>query len=349
MWPTTRKTRSRSPPSSGWKLDGDAIVSVPIWTTTPWTLPASLAVSLGPDLDYVLVEGPAQKRQARAAGAGRGACDARPGALRHRHTGRARPHAKGIALDTLPLTHPFYPRDDSDACGRPCVGRGGHRRGAYGARSRQEDFVVAQAYGLIDTLSAAETQSGRWRGRYLPSTPAADGIELAGLHIWKANDAIVELLRARGVLLAFSRFEHSYPHCWRHKTPVAFRATPQWFISMEKAGLRDDALALNRIGREGGWFPDWGEVRIAGMIANRPGLVHLAPAHLGRADRLVRCTAKPVRRIRAAWSCCADCAARGKGWHRCLVRPSMRASCWVPRRIATRKSPTCSMSGLIPA
>ena len=99
------------------------------------------------------------------------------------------------------------------------------------------------------------------------STPAADGVELAGQHIWKANDAIVEVLRASGALLAFSKLEHSYPHCWRHKTPIAFRATPQWFISMEQANLRADALAAIDTVK---WYPEWGKARIAGMVEGRP-------------------------------------------------------------------------------
>src|SRR3546814_5090013 len=89
---------------------------------------------------------------------------------------------------------------------------------------------------------------------------------LAGTHIWKANDAIVEVLRGNGALLAFAKFEHSYPHCWRHKTPVAFRATPQWFISMEQANLRRDALEAIKGVK---WYPAWGEARLAGMIEGR--------------------------------------------------------------------------------
>jgi isoleucyl-tRNA synthetase len=249
---------------------GDAIVAVPIWTTTPWTLPASLAVSLGPELDYVLVEGPAR--------AGRRQLLVLAEALASRALARygiEQPvvlgHAKGIALDTLPLAHPFYPRPIPLLVGEHVSAEEGtgavHTAPGHG----QEDFAVSQRYGLMERYGAAEINPVDARGRYLPSTPAVDGVELAGQHIWKANDAIVELLRARGHLLAHAKMQHSYPHCWRHKTPVAFRATPQWFISMEQAGLRAGALeAIHRIGREGGWFPDWGEERIAGMIANRP-------------------------------------------------------------------------------
>ena len=96
----------------------------------------------------------------------------------------------------------------------------------------QEDFIVGQKYGL-DVLNPIDG-----RGIFLPSTEI-----FAGQYIWKANDTITALLAERGVLLASEKLTHSYPHCWRHKTPVAFRATPQWFISMEQAHLRRDALA----------------------------------------------------------------------------------------------------------
>ncbi|WP_017170759.1 isoleucine--tRNA ligase, partial [Xanthomonas phaseoli] len=96
--------------------------------------------------------------------------------------------------------------------------------------------------------------------------PLGDTV-LAGLHIWKANEVIIEALRETGVLLAASKMEHSYPHCWRHKTPIAFRATPQWFISMEQANLRADALkAIENVH----WYPSWGQARIAGMVDGRP-------------------------------------------------------------------------------
>jgi isoleucyl-tRNA synthetase len=120
----------------------------------------------------------------------------------------------------------------------------------------QEDFVVGQRYGL-EVLNPVDA-----RGVYLPSTEL-----FAGQFIWKANDSIVALLGERGVLLARETLVHSYPHCWRHKSPVAFRATPQWFISMEQANLRADALAAIEHVQ---WIPDWGQARIAGMVAGRP-------------------------------------------------------------------------------
>ncbi len=261
-------------------------VAMPIWTTTPWTLPASLAVSVGPDLDYVLVR--------RAERAGRNAPPA--GARRRRSPARrwrvtawtrvvALGHAKGSDLENVLLQHPFYAeRDIPVLVGDHVSAEDGtgmvHTAPGHG----QEDYAVGLKYGLTDRYSAAQLNPVDARGLYLPSTPPADGIVLAGLHIWKANEVLIDVIRASGHLLASHKLTHSYPHCWRHKTPVVFRATPQWFISMEQANLRADAL--REIGQVS-WVPEWGEARIYNMIEGRPDWTHLAPALLGRADRTV--------------------------------------------------------------
>ena len=99
-------------------------------------------------------------------------------------------------------------------------------------------------------------------GVYLPDTEL-----FAGQHVFKANDAVVEVLKEKGALLHHHAYEHSYPHCWRHKTPIIFRATPQWFVSMDQAGLR--AKALESI-KSVEWMPEWGQSRIEGMIEGRP-------------------------------------------------------------------------------
>ena len=248
-------------------VPADVEVALPIWTTTPWTLPASLAVSLGEDLDYVLVEGPARDGRRRwlvlAEALAQKALQ-RYGVTEVTVHGRA----KGAALEGLLLAHPFYAeRDIPVILGDHVSAEDGtgavHTAPGHG----QEDFAVGQKYGLIDKYTAAQMNPVDGRGVYLPSTPPAGDLALAGLHIWKANDAIVELLRGNGSLLAFFKLDHSYPHCWRHKTPVVFRATPQWFISMDRAHLRRDALAAIK---QVGWFPQWGEARIASMVEGRP-------------------------------------------------------------------------------
>jgi isoleucyl-tRNA synthetase len=250
----------------GVTVGADTVVAIPIWTTTPWTLPASLAVSLGPEFDYSLIEGPARAGRrvllvvasALADGcAKRYASDADGQAVVLGHP------AAGRVLENRLLQHPFYDfRQVPVLLGDHVSAEDGtgavHTAPGHGV----EDFAVGQKYGLIDKYSAAELNPVGGNGVYLPGTPLVEG-----QYIWKANDAIVELLAERGRLLASRSIQHSYPHCWRHKTPVAFRATPQWFISMEKAGLRADALAAIRDVR---WIPAWGEERITGMIAGRP-------------------------------------------------------------------------------
>ncbi|MFC5437911.1 isoleucine--tRNA ligase [Rhodanobacter umsongensis] len=239
---------------------GDAIAAVPIWTTTPWTLPESQAVSLGADLEYALIEGPARN--------GRRVLLVVAGALADKAAQRygigqatVLGHAEGRALEGLQLHHPFYPREVPVILGEHVSAEDGtgavHTSPDHGV----EDFVVAREYG-IGLLNYIEP-----RGTYRIDTPAADPLALGGMHIWKANDAIVDLLRQRGVLLAFAKIEHSYPNCWRHKTPVIYRTTPQWFISMEQASLRETALTSIKSVR---WVPGWGEERIAGMVAGRP-------------------------------------------------------------------------------
>jgi len=250
----------------GVSVDAGVVVAVPIWTTTPWTLPASLAVSLGPELDYSLIEGPARDGRRvllvvasaladRCAQRYASDLDGRAAALGHPAAGRV--------LENRLLQHPFYDfRQVPVLLGDHVSAEDGtgavHTAPGHGV----EDFAVGQKYGLIDKYSAAELNPVGGNGVYLPGTPLVEG-----QYIWKANAAIVELLAERGKLLASLKIQHSYPHCWRHKTPVAFRATPQWFISMEKAGLRADALAAIKDVR---WIPAWGEERITGMIAGRP-------------------------------------------------------------------------------
>jgi len=251
----------------GATLPAGAGVAIPIWTTTPWTLPASLAVSLGADIEYVLVEGPAHGGAPRWLVLAANLAEA---ALKRYGVDTVVEHGRvrGGALDGVVLAHPFYAGRDipvllgahvSEEDGTGAV----HTAPGHG----QEDFVVAQASGLVSRYTAAQVNPVDGRGVYLPTTPPAGDTVLAGMHIWKANDALVEVLRGNGTLLAFAKITHSYPHCWRHKTPVVFRATPQWFISMEKAGLRRDALAAIPGVT---WYPAWGEARIASMIAQRP-------------------------------------------------------------------------------
>ncbi len=234
--------------------NGEGPVSIPIWTTTPWTLPANQAVCLNPDLDYALVQCDLGRGPERLL-----ICEAllkdamlRYGAERYQVIG----YGTGEAFEGLKLAHPFYAREVPVILGRHVTTEAGtgavHTAPGHG----QDDFIVGQRYGL-----AVDNPVGG-NGKFLPDTPL-----FAGEHVFAANDHVVEVLKARGALLHAEALRHSYPHCWRHKTPIVFRATPQWFISMEAQGLRQQALAAIGTVR---WLPEWGEARIEGMVRNRP-------------------------------------------------------------------------------
>ncbi len=225
-------------------------IAVAIWTTTPWTLPASMAVSLHPELEYVLLD--AGDRQLLVAAELAEACAARFGLGEPTILGRCR----GAALDRQKLKHPFLDREVLIVLGDHVTTDAGtgavHTAPAHGA----DDFTVGQRYGL----EVYNPVGGN--GVYLEGTP-----HFAGQHVFKANDAIVECLAERGALLYHEPYRHSYPHCWRHKTPIIFRATPQWFISMRQHGLLDGAKAAVA-GVQ--WVPEWGRARIDGMLEDRP-------------------------------------------------------------------------------
>jgi len=228
--------------------------SVVIWTTTPWTLPANQAVCVHPELDYLLAE--------VDAGGGREhivvAAALLESVAKRAGLGHVRnvAHATGSALEGLRLRHPFYEREVPVILGEHVTldsGTGAvHTAPGHGV----EDYVVGRRYGLaVDNPVGPD-------GRFIEGTPL-----FAGQQVFKANEAVVATLGERGSLLKHEAYVHSYPHCWRHKTPVIFRATPQWFIGMDQKGLR--AAALEEI-RKVRWVPGWGEQRIAGMVEGRP-------------------------------------------------------------------------------
>ncbi len=229
---------------------GDGPVSLVIWTTTPWTLPANEAVSLHPDLDYAVIECQGE-RLVIAEALWKDAFE-RYGITEHRVIA----YCKGSALENLKLKHPFYDKEVPIILGDHVTidaGTGAvHTAPAHG----QEDYVVGSRYNLpvVNPVGA--------NGTFLPDTKL-----FAGQHVFKANSSVLEVLETQGALVHHQTIEHSYPHCWRHKTPIIFRATPQWFISMEQNGLRD--LANETIPKLS-WLPDWGQARIEGMVNNRP-------------------------------------------------------------------------------
>ncbi len=227
----------------------DSIDAV-IWTTTPWTIPASMAVSLHPDFDYVLVK--TEKGNLILEDSLHESSLARYEIEEYEVLG----HCKGAALELTALKHPFFEREVPIILGDHVTAEGGtgavHTAPAHGA----DDYVVAKRYN-IDIYNPIGNN-----GCYLDDVPL-----FAGLFVYKGNDLTLELLEKNQRLLTSEKIRHSYPHCWRHKSPIIFRATPQWFISMDKQALR--AKALQSI-KSVQWIPDWGENRIYKMIQDRP-------------------------------------------------------------------------------
>jgi isoleucyl-tRNA synthetase len=231
---------------------GEGPISVVIWTTTPWTLPANQAVALHPDLEYVLLQCSSTQGHERLLIADPLVKDtmARYAIDQYRVVANCR----GKDLEGVKLKHPFYAREVPIILGEHVTTDAGtgavHTAPGHGL----EDYVVGGRYGLAVDNPVGED------GKFLPGTEL-----FAGEHVFKANEHVVEVLKTRGALLHAEALNHSYPHCWRHKTPIIFRATSQWFISMER--LREPALRAIAGVR---WIPDWGQARIQGMIENRP-------------------------------------------------------------------------------
>lgn len=229
-------------------------VSMVIWTTTPWTLPANRALSISPELDYSLVEfvKDGVTHAVILADVLVEACTTRYGAESHSVLGKV----KGAALELVRFKHPFLAFDVPAILGDHVTTDAGtgvvHTAPGHG----QDDFVVGQKYGLEVANPVGDN------GVYKPDTEF-----FAGQHVFKANDNVVALLKEKGALLHHVAYRHSYPHCWRHKTPIIFRATPQWFISMDNHNLRKQALSEIE---QTQWIPDWGQSRIEKMVENRP-------------------------------------------------------------------------------
>ncbi|MBN2809949.1 MAG: isoleucine--tRNA ligase [Deltaproteobacteria bacterium] len=221
-----------------------------IWTTTPWTIPANLAVCLHPDFDYValdtevgvlLVAEGLSETFLRETGIGQVEILAR---------------IKGTELENYHCRHPLYERQSLVILGEHVTLEAGtgcvHTAPGHG----QEDYEVGLRYNL-EVYAPVDDQ-----GCF-----TADVGFFAGQFVFAANPAVIEKLKEAGNLIAEKPLTHSYPHCWRCKKPIIFRSTEQWFISMEKTGLRRQALAaINQVE----WIPSWGRERIYGMIENRP-------------------------------------------------------------------------------
>ncbi|HEX8948097.1 MAG TPA: isoleucine--tRNA ligase, partial [Dissulfurispiraceae bacterium] len=230
------------------QLAGKKVYAV-IWTTTPWTLPANLALAVHPELTYVAVEDNGEAHIVaednleglQAKGIVRGNVSAK---------------ATGSSLEGISARHPFIDRESKVILGDfVATGEGTgivHIAPGHG----EDDYEAGLKYGL-DIYAPVDD-----RGKFTKAVP-----EFEGQFVFKANDAIIETLKERHALLGVDKIKHSYPHCWRCKKPVIFRATAQWFISMENGGLREKSLSeIDRVT----WIPSWGRERIYGMVSNRP-------------------------------------------------------------------------------
>ena len=228
-----------------------------IWTTTPWTIPANLAISFHPSYIYVAAETAGDVYIVAKDLLAQTTLDCGWKDV------QVLAEFQGSKLDKTVFRHPFLERDSIGILGEHVTleqGTGAvHTAPGHG----QEDYVIGQTYGLpvycpVDGAGkffAAEGAAGK-----LPE-------ELLGKTIWQANPLVIEILKNAGALLAEKNIEHSYPHCWRCHHPTIFRATEQWFIGMDRNNLRERALEAIKTVK---WTPSWGQERISNMIATRP-------------------------------------------------------------------------------
>ena len=225
--------------------------SLVIWTTTPWTLPANLAIAIHPDEDYVALDvgGETLVVAAKLADA----------LLKVARLTGARPLATlpGSSLVGIEYRHPWIDRTGKIAAASFVAMDTGTGLVHIAPGHGEEDYDLGKSLGLRIYNPVDDD------GRFMPEVE-----HFAGMTVWEANPRIVDVLRARGTLVAEVPLTHTYPHCWRCKNPTLFRATEQWFISLDRNGLRD--LALDAIKNRVAWVPPWGEERIFNMVAHRP-------------------------------------------------------------------------------
>jgi len=223
-------------------------VTVLIWTTTPWTIPANLAIAFHPDVDYGAYE-----HEGRAVILAEALAET-VATVTGRHLGPKVASFKGTAMERVQFRHPLYERDSLGVLADYVTLDQGtgvvHTAPGHGA----DDFRTGVKYGLDIYAPIGHD------GRFLPDT----GV-VGGLKVFEANPVVENALEERGRLWHRAKVEHSYPHCWRCHQPVIFLATPQWFISMD--GLREAAISEANGVR---WIPEWGRERMTGMFLTRP-------------------------------------------------------------------------------
>ena len=228
------------------KIDGNLV----IWTTTPWTLPANVAIAVHPDFDYVLVEADAEKYVVA-----RGLLDDFLGKIKAGHH-KVEKTMKGWELEHLECDHPFIERHSQVIMADYVTLETGTGLVHIAPGHGHEDYISSLKYKL-PILNPVDNR-GRFTDEFAP---------MKGVSVFKANPMIIELLKEKKSLLYTENIQHSYPHCWRCKEPIIFRATHQWFISMEKHDFREQALAEIKNVK---WLNEWGETRINKMVEGRP-------------------------------------------------------------------------------
>jgi len=225
-----------------------------IWTTTPWTLPANEAISVNPKLQYGLyeIEDKAFILSTELA---------KEKLLSYKLEGSLKASCIGEALENVQCRHPFKEKNVPIICGSHVTTESGtglvHTAPAHGV----DDYVVGSRYDLPVECPVDKD------GKFLKDTDI-----VGSLNVWDANKKIIEILEAKKSLISIEKFTHSYPHCWRHKTPIIFRATEQWFIGMDEKNKKNHTLrnqAEEEINKTS-FFPNWGEGRLKSMIEKRP-------------------------------------------------------------------------------
>jgi isoleucyl-tRNA synthetase len=251
-------------------LPTDKPLSIVIWTTTPWTIPANLAIALHPEVDYVVADIGAERIIVAEALLGSVAASAKiepqPSVVQT---------LKGQQLDALQARHPFIDRASPVVLADYVTTDSGtgavHTAPGHGS----EDYLTGLKYKLEIYCPVGDD------GKYLDDGRVpADLVGLTTLETVEdlkakkpspANLGVLKKLAEAGALLAKAKYSHSYPHCWRSKTPIIFRAVDQWFVSLDKSGVRDTALSeISSIAKNQGWIPAWGEARIRGAVESRP-------------------------------------------------------------------------------
>jgi isoleucyl-tRNA synthetase len=251
-------------------LPTDKPLFVVIWTTTPWTIPANLAIAVHPEVDYVVADLGTERIIVAEALLGSVATAAKlttqPSIVQT---------VKGAVLEHLAPRHPFIDRASpivladyvTTDSGTGCV----HTAPGHGA----EDYLTGLKYKLEIYCPVGDdgkyVDDGKVPADMVGLTTLESVEDLAAKKTSPANVAVLKKLDAAGALLAKQRYEHQYPHCWRSKTPIVFRAVDQWFVSLDKAGHRQIALGeIAKIAQNQGWIPAWGEARIRGAVESRP-------------------------------------------------------------------------------